>query len=85
MKPMWTQIPLPKVADKQVAEYYVARGWAKTLDDIYIELSPKQKEYRKSLSTRRVSIKSAGEKPHWTTLPVSYRVMSARKNYLQTM
>ncbi|MDX2077052.1 MAG: hypothetical protein SFZ02_11515 [bacterium] len=81
MKALWTQIPLPKVTDIKVAEYYVARGWVDKIEDIYIELTDKQKAYRQSLSAKKIYIKDAQYKSVWTNLPVSRRIMMARDYY----
>lgn len=81
MKPLWTQIPLPKVTDIEVAKYYVARGWVDKIEDIYIELTDTQKIYRQKLSAKKIYIKDEQYKSVWTNLPVSRRIMMARDYY----
>jgi len=77
MKPLWTQIPLPKVTDIDIAEYYVDRGWVEKVEDIYIELNEAQKNYRRKLSERKVYIVDSTVKTLWTTLPLPKRIANA--------
>lgn len=41
--------PFSKTTNRIVAEYFVTRGWVESIEDIYIELSPQQKQVREVL------------------------------------
>jgi hypothetical protein len=44
--PAWLFAPLFKTPNRELAKRYVARGWAKNLEQVFVELTDKQRARR---------------------------------------